>query len=229
MTAESQPIEGTAKRPGPPHGVLVTRRHLAKAGLASPVVLGSLMSKPVLGADPLYHCTPSGHQSGNLSRTSTVTCNTLGISPAAWVNSDWPFAVTKGTEPESNGGSGCKFNGQTIRGTAFDGFYGLAATFGLSADGCTVVTTSGYSNSATMLQVLKANLTTMTDPALVQFGQETIAAILNALFKGSAFPVTASRVIEMFNAVKPPGGTYLVNSVPWSASQVQTYFASLHG
>ena len=224
MTAESQPIEGAAKRPGLRHGVLVSRRRLAKAGLASPVVLGSLMSKPVLGADPLYHCTPSGQQSGNLSRTSTVSCNTLGISPAAWaIDSAWPSPVTKGTDPNSNGNSGCSFNGQAVRGTAFDGFSGLAATFGLSADGCTVVT-SGYSTSATMLQVLKTTATT----APFGLGRETIAAILNALRYGSGFPVTPSRVIEMFNAVRS-GGTYLVNSVPWSASQVQTYFASLHG
>jgi hypothetical protein len=90
-----------------------------------------------------------------------------------------------------------------------------------------VVTTSRYSSSATMLQVLKANLTNMTDAALVQFGQETIAAILNALFKGSAFPVTASRVIEMFNTVRA-GRAYMVNTEPWYASQVETYFKSLH-
>jgi hypothetical protein len=221
MTAESQPIEGAAKRPGLRHGVLVSRRRLAKAGLASPVVLGSLMSKPVLGADPLYHCTPSGQQSGNLSRTSTVSCK-IGISPAAWaIDSAWPSPVTKGTDPNNNGNSGCAFNGQAVRGTAFDGFSGLAATFGLSADGCTVVT-SAYSTSATMLQVLKT-----TDPAF-GLGRETIAAILNALRYGSGFPVTPSRVIAMYNAVRS-GGTYLVNSVPWSASQVQTYFTSLHG
>jgi hypothetical protein len=132
--------------------------------------------------------------------------------------------VVKGTDPNSNGSSGCAFNGQAVRGTAFDGFSGLAATFGLSADGCTVVT-SGYSSAATMLQVLKTTDTT----APYGLGKETIAAILNSLRYGSGFPVTVSRVIQMFNAVKPPGGTYLVNSVPWSASEVQTYFASLHG
>jgi len=223
MTAESQPIEGTAKRPGPPHGVLVTRRRLAKAGLASPVVLGSLMSKPVLGADPLYQCTASGQQSNNLSRATTVNCK-IGISPAAWaIDSAWPYGVTKGTDPASNGNSGCSFNGQAIRGTAFDGFSGLAATFGLSADGCTVVT-SGYSTSATMLQVLKTTATT----APFGLGRETIAAILNALRYGPGFPLTPSRVIAMYNAVIS-GGTYSVNSVPWNASQVQTYFACLHG
>jgi hypothetical protein len=223
MTAESQPIEGAEQRPGLRHGALISRRRLAKAGLASPVVLGSLMSKPVLGADPLYHCTPSGQQSGNLSRTTIGSCK-IGISPAAWaIDSAWPSPVTKGTDPASNGNSGCSFNGQTVRGTAFDGFSGLAATFGLSADGCTVVT-SGYSTSATMLQVLKATATT----APFGLGRETIAAILNALRYGSGFPVTVSRVIEMFNAVRS-GGTCLVNSVPWSASQVRTYFASLHG
>jgi hypothetical protein len=220
MTAESQPIEGAEQRPGPPHGVLVSRRRLAKAGLASPVVLGSLMSKPVLGADPLYHCTPSGQQSGNLSRTTTASCK-IGISPTAWAaDSSWPSPVVKGTDP--NGG--CNFPAQG-QGTLFDGFSAggktLLATFGsASAGGACTVVTSGYSSPATMLQVLKSPF---------GLGRETVAALLNALrYQGSGFPVTAGRVIEMFNAVRS-GGTYLVNSVPWNASQVQTYFASLHG
>jgi hypothetical protein len=220
MTAESQPIEGAEQRPGLRHGLLVSRRRLAKAGLASPVVLGSLMSKPVLGADPLYHCTPSGQQSGNLSRTSTVSCK-IGISPAAWaaIDSVWPSPAVRGTDP--NGG--CNFAAQG-QGTLFDGFTAggrtLLATFGSDSGGgtCSVVT-SGYSGPATMLQVLKSPFS---------LGQETVAAILNALRYGSGFPVTVGRVIEMFNAIRSTG-TYMVNSKSWSATDVQTYFASLHG
>jgi len=62
------------------------RRRLSKGGLAAPIVLGTLLSRPVLGAAP-YNCTISGQLSGNTSsHGEPVPCNTLGKSPGYWGN-----------------------------------------------------------------------------------------------------------------------------------------------
>jgi len=63
------------------------RRMLAKGGLVAPIVLGTLMSRPVLGAAP-YHCTISGKLSGNVSPRpgANTPCKDLGRSPGFWGN-----------------------------------------------------------------------------------------------------------------------------------------------
>ena len=61
------------------------RRRLARGGLGGTVILGSLISKPVLGAVP-YNCTISGQLSGNTStHGDPVSCSTLGSSRAFWL------------------------------------------------------------------------------------------------------------------------------------------------
>ena len=69
-----------------------TRRRLTKSALAGSVILGSLLSRPVLGAP--YHCTVSGQLSGNLSNHTAEPCFNLGQSPQYWERSlpnDKPF------------------------------------------------------------------------------------------------------------------------------------------
>ena len=61
------------------------RRRLARGGLAGTVVLGSLLSKPVLGAPGFnvpQHCTISGQMSGNMSPRvgDNILCSSLGLS-----------------------------------------------------------------------------------------------------------------------------------------------------
>ena len=61
-----------------------TRRRLAQAGLAAPVVLATLASKNALAATP-YNCTVSGMLSGNTSsHGAPVPCTSLGVSPGCW-------------------------------------------------------------------------------------------------------------------------------------------------
>lgn len=77
-----------------------SRRRLAKAGLAVPVVLASLASKRALASVP-YNCTVSGQLSGNTSsHGSAVSCNSLGRSPAYWISNSggWPSAYTPNTK-----------------------------------------------------------------------------------------------------------------------------------
>jgi hypothetical protein len=63
------------------------RRRLAKGGLAAPIVVGTLLSRPVLGAAP-HNCTISGQLSGNVSTHEQGICSTLGVSPATWVDKE---------------------------------------------------------------------------------------------------------------------------------------------
>lgn len=73
-----------------------SRRRLAKAGLAAPIVLASLASKRALASVP-YNCTVSGQLSGNTSsHGAAVPCNSLGRSPAYWISNTgaWPSAYS---------------------------------------------------------------------------------------------------------------------------------------
>ena len=75
------------------------RRRLTKGGLAAPIVLGTLLSRPVLGAAP-YNCTISGQLSGNTSsHGAPVECGTLGASPGYWRQDqkEWPGGLIYGS------------------------------------------------------------------------------------------------------------------------------------
>ena len=73
------PIEHTTPEASPK--IDQQRRRLAKGGLAAPVVIGTVLSRPVLGATP-WTCTISGQLSGNMSGHETETC-ALGKSHSA--------------------------------------------------------------------------------------------------------------------------------------------------
>lgn len=83
------PIEPNDQDTRPP--IDEQRRRLSKVGLAAPVVLGTLLSRPVLGAAP-YNCTISGQLSGNVSSHGPdQPCDTPGLSPGYYKNHEsWP-------------------------------------------------------------------------------------------------------------------------------------------
>lgn len=220
--------------PAAPGRVSASRRQFAKAGAAAPVVLGSLLSKPALAAQP-YNCTISGQMSGNASpRPGKVDCKTIGKSPGYWKNaSAWPTGTLKGNSPTAS----CSFGGN--KGTAFNGFSSGGQTltdafrFKAESSGCN---TYGYrdpmfttcSGKATMLQVLNTP-GGLNDTMIYALGRATVATILNALSIGPDYPISAAQAIKMFNAVCPLGGKYQVNtSVFWDDNQVLAYFQSLY-
>jgi hypothetical protein len=211
----------------PPPGEAVpvdgSRRRFARAGVATSVLLGSLVSKPVLGAAP-YRCTISGQMSGNASprQGDGVPCSSLGSSLSFWRDSgSWPSGFVKGALPNS---SNCTFNnGQNPQGTVFNGYAGLQATFFFSnSAGCPVNSTSG--NAATMLQLLHS-----TAAGLVfDLGRATVVSLLNYASNPTNYPVSPSMIVAMFNATRA-GGTYPVNpTTSWSGTQVLTYLRSLY-
>ena len=170
------------------------RRRLTKGGLAAPVVMGTLLSRPVLGAAP-HHCTISGQVSGNMStHDQSILCSTLGRSPSQ-------FASTPGSLPSS---------GTPLFKSTFADVY------------------AGASGDATVLEVLQGTVTVKSGSATVELGQEAVAAYLNAADQ-TKYPITQQEVVAMFNAVVS-GGTYAYSStVSMNATQVLTFFKSLHG
>ena len=193
------------------------RRRLAKGGLAVPVVLSTLGSKPVLGAVP-YRCSISGQISGNTSSAGGVDlCASLGDTPADW-------AARKNEEPTK---SELKkdFNGYSAAGAT------LAAAFWSHGNQVFLTKPANGGGPATLLQVLE-------DPATVgaaeevAFGRATVASLLNAIRYAPDYPLRPEDVIGMFNAVHAGGtfsGTYRINDgTSWPLGHVQDYFESLY-
>lgn len=225
MNSKPDPSSSPQPLPEAEAAKVESRRQFARAGLAAPIVLGSFISRPVLGAVP-YQCTVSGQVSGNLSRPSDIAVCKVGESLTTWQSSTpWPSQINKGTLPNN----GCNFPpGQGGKGTAFNGFSQsgtqlLASVFYNSSD-CTVTTTVS-NNAATMLQVLHT-----TDSRLqFQLGRATVVSLLNFYKYGAGtYPVSDAVIIAMFNATHN-GGSYMVNgSVPWNIGQVIQYLESLY-
>ena len=203
-----------------------SRRRFARAGIASPVVLASLASKPVLGAVP-KHCTVSGKISGNVSQQTggTESC-VIGQSRAAWLsNPTWP-TITKGNLP----GPTCAFAAGESAGTPFNGFGTALASGGLAqkmffaagADGCKVSTAIG--TPASFYQVLAE--AAPDTPTLL--AQAVTVSLLNYYELGINYPVTGKTIVDMFNATVN-GGTYPVNETQsWDVAQVLSYLTSLY-
>jgi len=187
------------------------RRRLTKSGLAAPIVIGTLLSRPVLGAAP-HNCTISGQLSGNTStHGAPVNCKTLGVSPGYWKNDpdEWsPFLPTA-----------------AFKDVFADAYWWISQN--ANAVELCPANHVGCTAAPTLMQVLKSTggmRPNLNYPAL---GRAAVASWLNAYFKPN-YPLTQADVIAMFNAVYN-GGSYQVNaSVAWDAGQVMTYFESLY-
>lgn len=233
------------------------RRRLAKGGLAAPIVLGTLLSRPVLGAVP-HNCTISGQISGNISSHGTpVDCGTLGVSPGYWRQDqkDWPNYIygsgmvdgsfkpiaipTLDGSKESTEGSlftsagfvnAFKCVEKTVTTTVKTGFGKNKQT--------TTVTETAYqviSENDPDFSLAPGNATLLqvvayggNDEKMVCLGRAAVASLLNAYQFGADFPLTPQNVVAMFNAVCT-GGKYQINATTfWDKDQVLAYFESLY-
>lgn len=187
------------------------RRKIAKAGLAAPVVLATLASKPVLGAAP-YNCTISGQMSGNTSSHGTPGTCAIGYSPGYWKNhtnpGDWPTILPNAA-----------FN------TVFADAYWWTPQNMNAVNLCMPQDQSCQPNP-TFLQVLSSTGgSTPNNPALAR---AAVASYLNAYKFAPNYALTPAEVVAMFNSVYS-GGTYPINpTTSWNADQVKTYFESLY-
>jgi hypothetical protein len=233
MNAEQDRNHAEAGTEPRPETVHAARRRFTRAGLSASVVMGSLVSKPVLGAAP-YRCTVSGQVSGNMSpRPGDNDPCASGNSLAFWKDAlTWPApSFLKGTLPNGQ----CNWpSGQSLqRGTNFNGFSAgsvklVKSFFNKPENGsCSVqFDTSGtLTNKATMYQVLSS---TSTDAAF-ELGRATVVSLLNSVQFAPNYAVTTSTVIAMYNATVNGIGKYQVNStVQWDRGQVTSYLQSLY-
>lgn len=195
------------------------RRRFTKGGLAAPVVLATLASKPVLGANFAYHCTVSGKISGNTSAphgdgsctvANVKTADTWKATPLA----SWPAGA------KNNSGD----NYRKFRNTPKDS----STTF-----------SNAYkkpdNSDARLNDVLNGNL--IGGAPNPELGKEAVAAMLNALnLDGlggpTLFPISAVEVARLFNAVVN-GGTVEPTTTyagkRWGAAEVLTYFRCING
>jgi hypothetical protein len=219
----------------PQAGVDQRRRRFAKAGIGASVVLGSLLSRPVLGQAP-HNCTISGQISGNVSTHDQGVCSTLGSGPAFYAAqqnpSTWPNAAA---DFLNNNG-----NPRLFRNTPFSSTTRFADAYQQRRVGGSPM---GQTQDATVREVLdgyvrngdgtrNTNWVVEAKPNFVSgltLGQEAIAAYMNAAKSPSSFPLTKAEVVRMFNGVVSSGSSYeVMPGVFWNASDVTRYFASLH-
>lgn len=211
------------------------RRRFTRGGLAAPVVLGTLASKPILGRAGGVQCSPSGQESGNVSFGGASACPAVGASAQSWLsNSSWPAPLTRGqltnNNPDVQAASGTVFDGWLLQGPTNS--YTTSAIFSQTS---TTTQSSTLANAykvkngnakATMLQVLMP-AALPTAAASNPLGIAVVASLLNA-FSRPNYPVSPRQIIAMFNAVSG-GGTYLVGGVtPWDQARVLKYLQSLY-
>jgi hypothetical protein len=190
------------------------RRRFTKGGLAAPIVMGTLLSRPVLGAAP-HNCTISGQMSGNVSTHVQGVCSTLGASPTTWktktsslVNKDALFTAVGFTDTYWKRTSNNRIMKPSSPLTNPPNVVGTVAT---------------------LQQVLVNDLVTNTSllPLNHPLGRAAVASYLNAIEYAPNYPLSTAQVVAMFNAVIG-GGIYDPTGVNWNAAQVKAYFDSLY-
>lgn len=181
------------------------RRQLTKGGLAVPVVLASLVSKPVL-ADPVlgvpWNCTISGQLSGNVSGHVTAACTSLGQS----------HEVLKTQYPR-------------LGNTIITDFPALTSNY-IFIDGTNLTFTNTFAE-ATIGQAL--NGATSTTELL--YAQKALVLLLNArgLTDTSHYPLTEYQARNMFIAACTLGSFHDTNpDVTWNYAQVKDYIDVLY-
>lgn len=234
------------------------RRKLTKTGLVAPVLLASLVSKPVLGAAP-HNCTISGQISGNVSTHAQGDCTQLGKAPSHYASlatgqwpsnplvNDWltplgrprafnqtpyssmPINFADAFEKQKVSGSGNPSN------PPFVAPFPSASVRDVLAGYVTVITGSAGALTQDSDWLLKVKSGYLADHALaLELGREAIAAYMNAInitdgLSFPKYPVPPQDVVTMFNAVIA-GGTYqaIAGADPWDAQDLLNYFKSLH-
>jgi hypothetical protein len=159
----------------------LSRRKIAKAGLAAPVIM-TLASRPVFGAQCL-----SNMMSGNLSDPGGGSCE-LGYSPGSWKNNnggitaaDWTSAgFTYGTEVIP-----CSFTGNE-KWKCYSGTSTLSSIPGLAH-------IDGFDGNSSLLEILYSN----------SLLKHCVTAYLNASLPRINYVLTTAQVIDLCNGTIP--------------------------
>lgn len=214
------------------------RRRLTKAGLAAPVVLGTLASRQVLGQTE-YWCTPSGQTSGNVSsHGEQVSCASLGISPSKLAGEIGTTAIKSRMAVAKSDGHARKFKDVLPNSALFtDAFERYDTNNGdRKEDVTTFDLLKGYPVDNDGKPKDKRGLRVRAGYDQIyglELGKEALAACQSAV-SNIDYPLRPADVVAMFNAVITGGNalvasTYtLGNGKGWGAQQVLDYLKTLH-
>lgn len=196
----------------------LSRRRLAKGGLAAPIVLASLVSKNAL-ANPAYRCTISGQLSNNYSpvpadgtnRNSSVSCDLGSSVENLRAGTGW-----------GNVNKNAKFN------TIFKDVY-FKKNEKLRSN-------STGSTQATFHEVMTIDVNSSNFPPHdIPLARAAIAAYVGYVAKGVDYPLTLDQIKGMFdyayrNVEYPfPGPTASSTKARLDRNEVFNYFTFLTG
>jgi len=198
----------------------VFRRRLAKGGLAVPVVLATLASKPVLGA-AAYNCTISGKLSGGSTHGQEQPC-AIGHSPGYWKHPD--------THPWCAWDPGQLFSGSSHDGATLpDTFYWASDHSGKKT---WVTPGTGGATQATLLQVLDASYchggSGNSGQPYAALARAVIASVQNFCTHGTDYAIRAGEAIQMYVSVYNTGSYVVRPGVSWSADCCTAYLETLY-
>ena len=235
MTHDKQSPDRTQ----PPPKIDPLRRRFAKGGLAAPVVVGSLLSRPVLG-ETFHNCTMSGQMSGNVSTHEQGICATLGTGGTVpdRLNS-WPSWPDQ-TDFYNSSRKGFAY-ARAFPNTPFSSQIRFENAYKVMEKG-------SFVRNATVLEVLLGEVPNYNNDgtfygrssdfelialrpnrASLDFGKETIVTYLNAASNYPNFPLTKGEVVAIFNSIATTGQYVPVGgATPWNSVRVLEYFQSLH-
>lgn len=161
----------------------INRRRLAKTGLATPIVLASLVSKNAL-ASPAYKCTISGQLSGN-------------FSPAGHGSENDSCALGP-TVTTLQGGSGW---GNVNKDAAFSSVFNINPYYSRNAANLGgLLRKAGGAQVASLNHVMTINSVTNNNaPHDVPLARAAIAAYVGFIDKGADYPLTLLQIQQMFD------------------------------
>lgn len=176
------------------------RRRLAKSGLAAPVILATLASKPVLATAVPWNCTISGQLSGNMSGHEGETCTALGDSQIVLAG--------QYAEPAKKDL------------VLINVFPGLTNYFFF--DGTNLSSSSAGNSAATIAKILSQSA-----PVGLVYAQKAVVLLLNAKHSTDAslnYPLTEYQARQLYEAAATNAVFHDTDPDPsWSPSQVQQY------
>ena len=203
-------------------GVDQTRRRLTGAGLAGSGVLLTLASRPVLAQGGIC-LSPSGFQSGNLSRPNQGNTPCAGRTPGYWgeKNSidkgDWAAAGSIPGVCDSQSGN-CDLLGwhdtDKVIATKFCSVFACGGALAIYRNVPGLYPTKKMS----LMQVM--HLDGSQDP--FQFGAHMVAAYLNARSGKNSTP-SASVVLKIATDIATTGSYSPAAGIFWTREQVVTY------
>lgn len=198
----------------------LSRRRLAKSGLAAPVVLASLASKNALASVP-YRCTISGKLSGGSTHSATEGTCDFGSTPSEWAQtnrSSWPTAL------KSLSGNVKSFSEVF----SYNGFYKLQKQPS-GYLGPNVYVPASLGAVAGKTGITDGSGTPFADATLLDFAADAVATIANYWKKAPDFPLTNSQIVAMFNTTYSNITTYPYSpTVDMDRAAVQAYFKFLY-